>query len=147
MKLGKNVILVGLFLQILFFGFFLICGGIFHHRIIRSPTPASLQNSWVKYMYALYTAGILILIRSVFRVIEFLQGNDGSIMTHEVFLYVFDGVLMLGVMVLFNVIHPGSIIGRKARAQGIQLEGGDSSYDGFVTDRKGAMARERTIRS
>jgi len=30
-----------------------------------------------------------------------------------VFLYVFDSVLMLSVMVLFNIIHPGAVIGRK----------------------------------
>jgi len=136
MNLGKNLILVGLFLQIFFFGVFLVCGGIFHFRMVRSPTPTSHQNSWVKYMYALYTAGILILIRSIFRVIEFTQGNNGTIMTHEIFLYIFDAVLMLGVMVMLNVIHPGSIIGRKAETEGIQLDARGSSSDGFAPDPK-----------
>lgn len=34
---------------------------------------------------------MLILARSVFRVIEFMQGNDGFIMSHEYMLYIFDG--------------------------------------------------------
>jgi hypothetical protein len=137
MELGKNIILVGLFLQIAFFGFFLVCGGVFQYRIVRSPTPASLQENWAKYMYALYAAGILILIRSVFRVIEFTQGNNGTIMTHEVFLYLFDGILMLGVMVLFNLIHPGEIIGRKAQNSSIVLGEVNGSSDGFSAfDRK-----------
>src|SRR4051794_29576933 len=136
MELGKNIILVGLFLQILFFGFFLVCGGLFQYRMTRSPTPTSLQENWAKYMYALYAAGILILIRSIFRVIEFTQGNNGTIMTHEIFLYIFDAILMLGVMVLFNVVHPGSIIGRKATIDSFALDDRNISTDGFASDRK-----------
>lgn len=137
MKLGKNLILIGLTLQILFFGFFLICGGIFQYRLVRSPTPSSSRNSWTKYMYTLYAAGILILIRSLFRVIEFTQGNDGTIMTHEFYLYIFDGLLMLGVLVLFNVIHPGQLIGRRFDIESIRLDPrGEESSDGFVAERK-----------
>lgn len=51
----------------------------------------------------------MILIRSVFRVIEYLQGNAGYLLRNEVFLYVFDSVLMLAVMVAMNIVHPGQI--------------------------------------
>jgi len=88
-------------------------------------------------MYTLYAAGILILIRSLFRVIEFTQGNDGTIMTHEFYLYIFDGLLMLGVLVLFNVIHPGQLIGRRFDIESIRLDPrGEESSDGFVAERK-----------
>jgi len=136
MKLGKNLILIGLFLQILFFGFFLVCGSIFHRRLLRTPTPSSSQTNWVKYMYALYGAGCLILIRSIFRVAEFVGGTDGTIMTHEAYIYIFDGVLMLGALVIFNVVHPGAIIGRKAASEGIRLDGRESSTEGLTYERK-----------
>jgi hypothetical protein len=136
-KLGKTVIIIGLFLQIVFFGLFLICGGVFHFRLLRSPTPSSTQVNWAKYMYTLYAAGILILIRSIFRVAEFTGGNDGPIMTHEFFLYLFDGVLMFGVMTLFNAVHPGAIIGRKGGSQGIIMnERQDISNEGVTYERK-----------
>lgn len=125
-KTGKNVVVFGLFLQIVFFGFFLVTGGLFHYRINRSPTPFSATISWQKYMYSLYAAGLLILVRSIFRMAEFTGSVDGPIMTHEYFLYIFDAVLMLGVMIMFNVLHPGALLGRGANQSPppvIDLEG------------------------
>ena len=112
MTTGKTLVVTGLCLQVVFFGFFVICGGRFHQRILQSPTLASTNTSWKKYIYTLYAASIIILIRSVFRVVLFAESNDGFLMRNEVFLYIFDSVLMLSVVVLFNIVHPGAIIGR-----------------------------------
>lgn len=60
-------------------------------------------------MYVLYVASGLIMIRSVFRVIEYLQGNNGYLLRHEFFLYIFDALLMLVVMCLFNWVHPAQV--------------------------------------
>lgn len=106
MEMGKKLVVVGLFLQIIFFGIFAITAAIFHYRIIRSPTPISATLSWQKYMFTLYGASVLILIRSVFRVIEFLGGNNGVLITNEVFLYIFDAVLMLWSNGLFQLGAP-----------------------------------------
>ena len=135
-NLGKNLILIGLFLQIIFFGLFLICGGLFHFRLAKSPTPTSAQSNWKKHMYVLYATGILILIRSLFRVAEFAGGHNGKLQTTEVYLYIFDAILMLGVMVIFNVVHPGEMIGRVAQGEGIALDGRDSSTTGLRYESK-----------
>ena len=113
MTTGKLLVVTGLCLQIIFFGFFVICGGRFHHRIVQSPTLAFTNTSWKKYIYTLYAASVIILIRSIFRVVLFAENNDSFLMRNEVFLYIFDSVLMLSVMILFNIVHPGAIIGRK----------------------------------
>jgi hypothetical protein len=60
-------------------------------------------------MMALYLASGLIVVRSVFRVVEYLQGFDGYLLRHEAYLYIFDALLMFLVMVLFNVIHPSEV--------------------------------------
>lgn len=52
---------------------------------------------------------ILILIRSIVRVVEYLQGYDGYIMTHEVYLYIFDALVMFIAVVSMNWIHPGEV--------------------------------------
>jgi hypothetical protein len=49
------------------------------------------------------------MVRSVFRAIEYLQGFDGYLLSHEAYLYGFDAVLMFLVMVLFNYIHPSEV--------------------------------------
>ena len=111
-KLGEHIVVAGLLLQIFFFSIFVIVAGIFHKRILLNPTVASSSTSWKKYLYTLYAASLLILVRSVFRVIEYLMGNDGFLMRHELFMYIFDSILILAAMVLFNLVHPGKIIGR-----------------------------------
>jgi RTA1 like protein len=110
-KIGIDIIIVGLLLQIIFFSLFVAVAATFHRRLVRYESQNAQLSSlpWKKYMYALYVASGLIMIRSVFRVIEFAMGNDGYLMRHEVFLYVFDAVLMLLVMLVFNFIHPSQI--------------------------------------
>jgi glucan phosphoethanolaminetransferase (alkaline phosphatase superfamily) len=127
---GKHLIVVGLFLQIIFFGIFLVTSLIFDRRLRKTPTPASSAVNWQRYMLTLYFTGILILIRSLFRVAEFTGGNDGPLMTSEVYLYVFDAVLMLGVLVTLNIVHPGGIIGKKAQNPMV-LSDMDTSTEAF----------------
>lgn len=85
----------------------------------RSPTEESqlsvasglIPRDWRGLLFALYTASVLILIRSIYRVIEFAQGNNGYVISHEVFLYVFDASMMFLVMIVMNVFHPSVILG------------------------------------
>lgn len=60
-------------------------------------------------MRALYLGSFLIMVRSVFRAVEYLQGFNGYLLRHEAYLYLFDAVLMFLVMILFNWIHPAEI--------------------------------------
>ena len=112
---GSNVIVGGLFVQCVFFGAFVIAAGRFHRRILRDPTPTSSTLwqqtgiSWEKQMWALYAASVLILIRSVVRVVEYLQGFNGYVLDHEVYLFVFDALLMWAVMIVFNWEHPSQV--------------------------------------
>ena len=86
-------------------------GLIFHYRMLGAPTARALDPniSWKKHLNALYGASVLIMVRSIFRVVEYIQGYDGYLLQHEWYLYVFDAVLMLAVMVLFNVVHPSEV--------------------------------------
>lgn len=60
------------------------------------------------------------MTRSVFRLIEYAMGNDGYLLRHEEFLYVFDGVLMLAAMTLYNIVHPSSLI--RSKPKGVELD-------------------------
>lgn len=62
-------------------------------------------------MWMLYGASFLIMVRSVFRVVEYLQGIDGTLLHHEAYLYVLDALLMFVVMIVFNVVHPSGVTG------------------------------------
>ncbi|KAF9872459.1 hypothetical protein CkaCkLH20_09956 [Colletotrichum karsti] len=102
---GEKIIIAGLFVQIVVFGFFVLTSMLFHIRLRNSPTETSLQGTtpWRRYLYVLYVTSAIILIRSIFRVVEYLQGNGGYLISHEIFLYIFDTLLMAIVMAIFLI--------------------------------------------
>jgi RTA1 like protein len=116
-KTGEGIITGGLVLQVIFFGFFLVVAGIFHYRISLIPTSTSLSSPvpWKKHLMVLYIASTLILIRSLFRIVEYIMGNDGPLLRSEVYLYVFDGTLMFLMMVVFAMWHPSQIIAGRTK--------------------------------
>lgn len=124
---GEKVIIVGLFVQLLFFGVFIIVAAVYHKRLRETPTTRSLhpQVRWQEYLVTLYVAGALIWVRSLFRVIEFIQGNHGPLMRSEAYVFVFDGLLMFIVLAWMNWFHPSEIglllRGEQPRSNGLQL--------------------------
>ncbi|OHE96015.1 RTM1 protein [Colletotrichum orchidophilum] len=111
MEIGENTIVAGLFIQLAVFGFFIITAALFHRKMMLVPTAKSQQPEirWRYYLLTLYITSVLIWVRSVFRVVEYLEGNKGHLMTHEVYVYVFDATLMFIVMVWMNWFHPSEI--------------------------------------
>jgi hypothetical protein len=94
--------------------------------INRSPTGSSRNDAtWRKHLRVLYISSVIIMLRSIFRAVEYLQGFNGYLLRHEVYLYIFDALLMLIVMGLFNYIHPGEItalLRRKERNGGWKMD-------------------------
>jgi hypothetical protein len=110
--MGSHIIVVGLFVQLAFFGFFMVIAICFHRRLLLVPTIQSRSSfPWKKHIWTLYGVSSLIMVRSVFRVVEYLQGSDGSLLQHEYYIYALDALLMFAVMVVFNVIHPSEVTG------------------------------------
>ena len=125
--IGGDVLVAGLFIQLIFFGFFIIVASLYHRRLLANPTPQSEKADirWRHYLTTLYVTSALIFIRSVFRVIEYIMGNDGYLLRHEVFLYIFDAALMFLVLIWMNWFHPSEIglllRGNKPISNGLEL--------------------------
>ncbi|KAJ5960820.1 uncharacterized protein N7479_007970, partial [Penicillium vulpinum] len=118
-SLGNNMIVAGLFVQILFFGFFISISFVFHRRVLATPSHAvgDTQIPWARYMKVLYVASILVMVRSIYRVAEYVQGSGGFLQSKEVFIYVFDAVLMFICCLVFNFFHPSKILSGYQKAQ------------------------------
>ncbi|KAF1345397.1 RTA1 like protein-domain-containing protein [Delphinella strobiligena] len=112
---GSNIVIVGLVIQMVIFGFFITCD------------PA-LQ--WQKHLHALYFTSVIILIRNVIRVIEYAQGNSGFIVSHEYMLYIFDAFFIFLVVLTFFVVHPSKLLGYKRSFEQIMPH----DNDGFMLD-------------
>ena len=109
---AKYIILGGLLVQILGFGLFAATAMTWHVRMRRSPTAASMSDApskWQRIMGMLYSVSVLVMVRSVFRVIEYVMGTDGYLFRHEWPLYIFDAVLMLLTVGIFAWWYPGQL--------------------------------------
>lgn len=116
-KIGENIVVAGLIIQILFFGLFVAAAVLFQVRYLRylsvsdslSSTQSLARFPWNKMMTMLYAVSALILVRCIFRIIEYITGSDAYLLTHEWTLYVFDSVLMAATMAIFYVRYPSGI--------------------------------------
>lgn len=116
-ELGEKIIIAGLFVQIFIFSFFVVTAASFHKRRL-SAGPAASSVPWRRHLTVLYVVSAIILVRSIFRVVEYLQGNGGYLISHEIFLYVFDAILMAAVMAIFLVWYVDDLAGTQGLKRG-----------------------------
>jgi hypothetical protein len=111
-KVGEKIVVAGLIIQVLMFGLFGLVAALFQARLERrerargSPSSAACRP----VLYALYATSALIMTRSIFRLIEFIQGREGYLMQTEWPTLVLDGALMVLTMVVFFLWRPAKHI-------------------------------------
>ncbi|KAJ9655572.1 hypothetical protein H2198_005573 [Neophaeococcomyces mojaviensis] len=108
-KIGEYIITAGLLIQLIIFGFFVIAAVIFHKRMrqeIAKGSELSQDIPWRQGLKMLYACSALIMLRSIFRVIEYVMGIDGYLLSNEWPMYVFDAALMWSVQVIFFIWFP-----------------------------------------
>ncbi|KAI4108130.1 MAG: hypothetical protein LQ339_002402 [Xanthoria mediterranea] len=123
-KLGENIILGGLFLQIIIFGLFVVASIVFHVRLQKRPTREAYAGDvkWQKMLWVLYAVSAIILVRNIFRVVEYLGGNAGPLLRVEWPIYVFDALLMAATMTIWFAGYPTLI--RPAKSLSSDSESG-----------------------
>jgi hypothetical protein len=109
---GSDIVLTGLVVQIVLFGFFVAVALIFHRRMGATPTPKSehIKLPWTRLMYILYITSTFILTRCIVRVAEFVECFEGYIILHEVFLYTLDAVPMAAVAAMLGIWYPAACL-------------------------------------
>ncbi|KAL2809172.1 RTA1 like protein-domain-containing protein [Aspergillus granulosus] len=124
---GRNLALAGVIVQIIAFGIFTIAAVRFNFTSKRfvsaAPEPLYGQDefamamqdkprkaNWPVLLRVVNFSTLMILIRSIFRMIEFTEGRGGYISTHEWPFYVFDAVPIFPVVALFVWWHPSEYL-------------------------------------
>ena len=87
---------------------------------------------WKACLNMLYATSVLVLVRNLFRMVEYAMGEDGYLFKNEWVAYVFDGVLMWVVMLGLLLWYPSWFTGEVAdRSESfIELSGGERAKDG-----------------
>lgn len=107
LTLGSNVLIGGLGINLVSFCFFAIITLHLHWAIAKRKPDYTGREQWIKMFYALYLSMILLIIRSIYRIVEFAMGFRGYLAIHETYFYVFECLLIIFAFGLFLPLHPG----------------------------------------
>jgi len=109
---GTKIVKIGLVVQTLFLGLFIVVASTFHIRLKekRDGDPLEAKAPWRRHLLALYFASTLVFIRCIFRLVEYFEGENGYLLGHEWPAYIFDALLMVLVMISLASIHPSEVV-------------------------------------
>ncbi|KAM0228730.1 hypothetical protein ACHAPO_010480 [Fusarium lateritium] len=102
----EDAVVAGLIVQLVFFTMFVVVTVCFHYRFAKNSLVQ--PPNWHNFMMAIYFACMLILIRSIYRMVEYIQGPDAELQSKEVYVYALDAIPMAILTTIFHVIHPSS---------------------------------------
>lgn len=111
-NLAKAVLIVGFIVQLVSFAVFWTCAGVYHWRARRAGEPS---GDWTKCLFTLYLGVFLIMIRNIYRTIEFAtstSNTSGYLLTHEGIYYALEALPILLCVVLFLASNPGKYVPR-----------------------------------
>ncbi|KZT62425.1 hypothetical protein CALCODRAFT_407356, partial [Calocera cornea HHB12733] len=92
LNLGDNILLAGLAVNLGSFVIFIVQVTWFDYKTRTQGAPG---GRWRTLLWALYVSSVLVLIRQVYRVIEFSQGWFGFLPTHEGYFFGLDSLVIL----------------------------------------------------
>ena len=106
-KPGTDVMVAGIIFQLVSITVFVLCAVDFLRRVLKQRLLKNVQGNILPLMLAMCFSIVLIYIRSIYRVIELVQGWTGYLITHEAYFIALDGSMMVPAVGIFNIIHPG----------------------------------------
>ncbi|KAF7327005.1 hypothetical protein MKEN_00275300 [Mycena kentingensis (nom. inval.)] len=127
-NLGNKIAMVGIILQAVSFALFTIVFVVFGWRVRKhfpkawypstsAPSKFKIMSTapiedWRILFWVVCVTCVGILIRSVFRVVEFAGGYDGPVQTSEGYFYFLDALPLWISMTLYCVVWPARVLNR-----------------------------------
>lgn len=109
-ELGSHIIVGGLIFQIIIFGLFIVTALMFHLKFRRdTKSHESDHVPWRSTLVMLYLTSTFVMVRNIFRAIEYAMGSDGYLLSVEWAVYVFDATLMTLTMAAFFLRYPSQL--------------------------------------
>ncbi|KAF9432901.1 hypothetical protein BGZ76_010165 [Entomortierella beljakovae] len=139
-KMGDKLFLAGVTVQGISYLLFTILLTFAFLRLIedrKKNYPSQLEKGWtgldIDTLYivgGLYLSSVFIIIRSLYRIIEFTQGYEGYLITHEVFLFVLDAAPLVLAIGVWAFLWPSALLNViKERTRANEQTMNDSGVD------------------
>ena len=117
---GTHIMVGGIVFQMASIAIFAL---FFCEFLRRASKDHGILEQKVKILIAAVTFSCLVIvIRSIYRTAELLQGWTGYLITHEGYFIGLDGVLMFLAVAVFNLVHPGSFLPRRKNEEFATVE-------------------------
>ncbi|KAH8891823.1 RTA1 like protein [Thozetella sp. PMI_491] len=127
--MGENIIVGGLIFQVVIFAVFIYVALHFNLRFrAHGATTQASEVPWQACLIMLYTTSLAIMVRNVFRVVEYAMGNEGYLLANEWPVYVFDGSLMFLTMAGFFYWYPSQLRSVEQTSMAELTDPEDSGY-------------------
>ncbi|KAG0651878.1 rtm1 [Hyphodiscus hymeniophilus] len=116
-KRGYTIMKIGLVVQLLAFGFFIVISFRFHvfSKRFRSSWP---DAKWIPFLWAINIGCLMIF------------GVNGYLSAHEWNFYVFESAIILPVLVIYNIYHPAKYLTNIGWKQNREGKGTERLGDG-----------------
>jgi hypothetical protein len=107
---AQNTVLGGLGLQVFCFCIFMLCAVVFHVRVSRGHVADNIDPSLRlgTMLVSLYLCSLCVVVRNIYRLIEYQAGESGYLQTHEWPTYALDIVLMALLMIISLIWYFGN---------------------------------------
>jgi presenilin-like A22 family membrane protease len=148
-KLGGNLTISALVIQLAVIIIFVVLAGIFHKRCIKAKLHVKAVSTTLVVMYI---SMLLILIRCIYRLVEH-AGNTtvditdleqlealSPLLRYEVYFYIFEATAMLINSVIWNIWHPGRSLPRSSKVH-LATDGVTEIIDSEDTDDRPLWAK------
>ncbi|KAF9992295.1 hypothetical protein BGZ79_003274, partial [Entomortierella chlamydospora] len=123
-SLGDKLFLIGVSVQGISYLVFTLLLTVAFIRLIddrKRNYPNQLQKGWtgldkqtLMVVSGLYFSSIFIIIRSVYRIIEFKQGYAGYLISHEIYLFILDAAPLVFAIGVWAFVWPTVLLGKIA---------------------------------
>ncbi|EFY97412.1 hypothetical protein MHUMG1_03851 [Metarhizium humberi] len=111
-RLGVNVSMAGLALQVVVLTAFVVCFADYMVRYVRSGRTRSFGWRLNTFFLGLASSVLLILARCAYRVAELKDGYNGSLIREEIPFIILEGVVIVIAAIALCFGHPGLVFGR-----------------------------------
>ena len=109
---GKNIVLVGLGIQLVTFGFFVLASSRFSFVLRSKLRNESLPHNtnWPLILVVINTSSVIILIRSISRFLQYALGVHNVLSDSEAYFYCLDAVPIYFVVIIFICFYPAQYL-------------------------------------
>ncbi|KAK3682957.1 parasitic phase-specific protein PSP-1 [Podospora appendiculata] len=108
-KIGVNISIAGLVLQVFTLVIFV---GLFMDYVIRYHRKSGVASKIQVFLGFLFASILFILIRSIFRIDELIDGYNGPLMHNQGLFIALESVMVLIAVFCLHIAHPGLAFGK-----------------------------------